>query len=222
MEKLKEFLSFLICIVVILLIAYFTGFLKGFTPSDFMEAFDKTASVVTTGFDASTKYVSSESSSSKSNVVAGNYKAQPIPQNILQGSRDSKSWTNIFNSSQKVVFYIYDESNKNSKLPPDFHTRINNYLVKSKLIKYYNLKPSTLYAFEKLNWGGTGPSKMCDSIQECNEYRKKAANYSSLSDFMRKCGQTMCVINPRNNQYVILKKRDASAAIKLLNALKNW
>ena len=37
-SKLKEAVSFIICLVVLLAIARYTGFLQGFAPEDFLEA----------------------------------------------------------------------------------------------------------------------------------------------------------------------------------------
>ena len=225
MEKLKEFGIFLFIVVAILVLAYFTGFLKGFSVADFRDAYNNITSVVTKGIESTgiTNYVNSEASIGNQNTtIFHDYKALPIPKNVLKGHQDSYAWSRVFNSPKKAIFYIYDSENKNKKLSPDFHNQVSAYFNKNNMSRYYNLEPVTLYYFEKLNWGNSGPDKMCNSIQECNEYRQKAANYSLLNEFLRRCGKSMCVINPSNNQYVILKTRNVSEAIKMLNAIKTW
>ena len=42
-DKLKEAGSFLLCLVVLLGIAYYTGLLKGFSPDDFVSAYQQIA-----------------------------------------------------------------------------------------------------------------------------------------------------------------------------------
>lgn len=46
-DKLIEAGSFFACILVLLAIGYFTGFIKGFSPEDFQEAYNRTAANLT-------------------------------------------------------------------------------------------------------------------------------------------------------------------------------
>ena len=225
MGKLKEIGLFILCIAIILASAYFTGFLKGFTPSDFQDAYNQITSGISKAIESTglEKAMTTDTGSgSKNTTIFKNYKAFPIPESAVRGQKQSGSWSNIFNSRQKVVFYIYDHENKNPKFSKEFHSQVSSYFEKNNLASSYNLAPVTLYYFDKLNWGNTGPDKMCNSIQECNEYRQRASDYSLLSDFLRRCGKTMCVINPGNLQYVMLKSRDSAEAIKMLNSIKTW
>ncbi len=225
MNKLKEVLIFFVCVGIILGAAYFTGFLKGFTVSDFKDAYDNIATIVSSGVKSLgvSEMMSTETTAGNQNTtIFKNYKALPIPASALKGHQDSRAWNNIFNSPQKVIFYIYDNDDKNPKYSKDFHNQISSYFDKTKMSRFYNIEPVTLYYFDKLNWGNTGPDKICNSFQECNEYRERAANYSMLSDYLRRCGKTMCIINPRNNQYVMLKTRNAAEAIKMINSIRTW
>ena len=70
--------------------------------------------------------------------------------------------------------------------------------------------------------GITGPSDICNSLEECKAQRDHAADYSSLQAFFQRCAKTMCVINPAKKQYVVLKKRDYDSAVKMINDLRGW
>ena len=120
-----------------------------------------------------------------------------------------------FKFSKKVVFYLYNSRD-------EFHSAIYGYFSKNQLYKNYNLQPYSLDAFNNMRTGTIGPSKICNSIEECNSVREKASNYTLLTNFLSNCGKTMCVFNPAKNEYVQLRKRNVTEAEHMLNGLRNW
>ncbi len=217
MNKLKELSAFLVCIAAILGLAYYSGILKGFAPKDFQNAFNDLGSTISGNVKSSgaAKYLATNPEDRVSAAVYKSYRPMIIPANVLKGSETSRSWTNIFNSNKKVVFYLYDDSD-------NFNSEIISYANRNKLGKYYDFQQYSRKGFAHYNMGGTGPSKICNSLQECNEMREKASNYSLLVNFLEQCGKTMCVVSPYKKQYLILKRRNASEANQLLEGVKLW
>ena len=85
----------------------------------------------------------------------------------------------------------------------------------------------TLKAYEQQEFNNirvvlNGPTKMCNSLEECNRQRKNASDYTSTAAFLKMCGKTMCVINPSKRQFVSLKSKNSTDAVNMLRALENW
>ncbi len=220
-EKLKEIFGFVVCIFVLLSIAYFTGFLKGFAPSDFQEAFGNlTNNMDSKAYSSRDKFSFLGTADNKKQTVKKYESYQPniIPEAALRGSKNSNVWTQIFNSDKKVVFYTY----KNSDSDLEFRDKVNSYLSSKEMRSNYILFDYSQKDFNLVRQGEVGPSKICDSFEECNKVRQKAADYSLLYEFMRRCGDTMCVINNEKHQYVRLKSKDAYDASIMLNTLLKW
>jgi len=209
-EILKEIACYLGCIAFIAVCAYFTGFFKESSYEGLSNTIVK--NVKATGIE---QYINQERSPRKKVTVYKNYRPRIIPSNVLDGSESSHTWQNIFNSNKKVVFYLYSEDDK-------FHSSLYAYYSKNQLYKHYNFEPYSLEAFNNMRNGTIGPTKICDSIEECNEVRKKASDYTLLSNFLANCGKTMCVFKPDKEQYVQLKKRDITQAEHMLEGLRNW
>lgn len=220
MEKLKELTGFLVSLAVIIFAAHYFGILKGFSPNDFKNAGNEIVNIVTKQTAGSEKYLTKKSSGNQQAGTYKNYRTNTIPQNVLEGSRMSRTWENIFNSDKKVIFYIYDGND--SRYSYNFHTSVSNYCMNKNIAKNYVLQATALNAFNSVREGEVGPTKICDSFEECSAVQKKAANYSLLENFLRNCGTTMCVFKPQRNQYIRLKTRNASEAKELLNGLINW
>lgn len=218
-DKLKEVISFIVCIIVLLAIAYYSGFINGFTVADFQNAYNKI--VYSIGNSASKTGVKSElfdtnNSNGKRFSKYKNYQPMNIPAAVLRGVESSGTWRNIFYSDKKVIFYIYNDSQLN------FHNSVKNYLSsKSKASKYY-LSAYTEGEFSSMRLGDIGPSKICDSLEECNAVRQKASDYTSLSEFMKQCGRYMCIINPAENQYIKLRNKNSGQAVKMIYDLMDW
>ena len=218
-DKLIEIVSFFICLAVLLAIAYYSGFIKGFSVSDFQDAYNRLvynftnsaskSGVKTDLFDTSNKNTKRISSYK-------NYHPMRIPEEVLRGVDTSGVWKNVFYSNKKVVFYIYDESQLN------FHNSIANYLSTNTKAQKYNLVAYSENSFNSMRLGDIGPSKICDSLEECNSVRQKAADYTALSEFMQRCGRYMCIINPNRQQYIKLSSKNSGQAAQMILELMNW
>lgn len=215
-DKLKDLLNFLICVAIILAIAYFSGFLKGFTPADFQEAFSNlTGSVPQKG-------AGNVQTRGQHGVRYNNYLASKIPDNVMRGAKSTPAWYNVLTASGKSVFYVYDDDPSNTTYHPDFHLAMQKYISKSPVKTKYNVYAYPLYMFKNIKTGEVGPDKICNSLEECKAQRQKAVDYEALQSFFLRCSKTMCVINPQRGEYVVLKKRDYASAVQMLNGLANW
>lgn len=204
-SKLQDLLNLVICIAIVLAIAYFSGFLKGFTPADFQDAFGQ----LTAAFTG--KPVS------RDGIQAyNNYQPSRISENVVRGANTLYVWRSMLASSTKSVLYIYDANDK------DFHYQIQDYIAKNPVKTSYNIYAYTKSDFKNIRLGEGGPTAICNSIEECKAQRQRAADYAASADFLEKCGKTMCVINPRKRQFVKLQRRDTKQAVQMLNALRNW
>ncbi len=224
-DKLKEAGSFILCVIVLLGFGYYSGFLKGFSLRDFNDSYQKT--VYNLSKNSSTvgdraRILSSDNSSSREVVSYKNYRPRTIPETVLRGVYSSNTWVNIFDSNKKAVFYLYDPSGNDKNLSEDFHLRMTDYLNTDDNRDYYNNFAITSYQLKNLRVGVTGPEKICNSLEECNNQRLKASDYSNMAEFFKRCGQTACIINPLNNTYVILKDRNFASAVSALNSLREW
>lgn len=209
-EILKEIGCYLGCIAFIAISGYIAGVFKEASFDSLSKII--VANVKTTGIE---QYINQERSPRKKVTVYKNYRPRIIPDTVLDGSRYSHTWQNIFNSDRKVVFYLFDEND-------NFHSSLYAYFSKNQLYKHYNLEPYSKDAFNNMRNGAIGPSKICNSMEECNKVRENASNYTMLTNFLANCGRTMCIFDPGKNQYVQLKKRNVNDAEHMLEGLKNW
>ena len=222
-NRLKEAGNFIICLIVLLVAGYYTGFLKGFAPEDFVDAYQNIVLKVSTKTHESNER-RNILSTGNSNTIKGtsykNYRPKTIPDTVLRGVYESNTWTNIFNSEKKAVFYLYDSSD--SRYSNDFNIRMTNYLNTKDNKPYYTNFSVSLSYFKNIKAGMIGPSKICDSFEECNEQRMRASDYSNMAEFFNRCGQTVCIIKPETKQYIILKDRNFGSAVQVLNNLRKW
>ena len=143
------------------------------------------------------------------------YRTIKIPQNVINGAYTSGIWEDLFFANKKVIFYVFEGNDP-------FSNAIISYYRKKKLSNYYILKIYSKDSFNNMRYGTVGPTKICNSFAECMAIGQKASNYNELTLFLKNCGKTMCVINPRKQQYTILKNRTSTNGIKFLYELKNW
>lgn len=216
-NKLIEISGYLICMCILLGVAYFSGYLKGFTAKDFSDMYNR----ITYELSQSKTMQSQKSDISKTRTIGsrnsskyGDYQAAKIPTAVIRGVNSSRTWLAIFNSNNKTVFYLYDSNNDS------FDSSIKNYIINNKLSSNYTIYSYQKNYFSGMRVGDGGASKICDSLQECNKVRQKAADYSTTAEFMKYCGATMCIINPSKNEYVRIK--DRKSATKVLEDLRNW
>lgn len=208
----KEVGYYVVCILFIVVAGNISGVTKTFSYDAISN--EIVAKVKSTGVE---KYLAKETDTSaqqKSNYY-GKYRPSYIPKKVLAGSQTSGVWTNLFNSNKKVVFYVYDKNDK-------FHDEFSNYFFNSDCAQFYEFEATTKYIFDSMMTGTVGPSKICNSIEECNQYREKASNYTLLTNFLSSCGKGVCVFNSEKNQFVQLRRRTAKDASNMLEELKNW
>ena len=98
-DKLIEVASFCICVIVLLAIAYFTGFIKGFTVSDFQDSYNKL--VYNFANSASNSKLDSNlfdtnNSNNKKITTYKDYHPMRIPEAVLRGVDSSRAWENVF------------------------------------------------------------------------------------------------------------------------------
>lgn len=208
----KEVGYYVICILFIVVAGNISGITKTFSYDAISN--EIVAKVKSTGVE---KYLAKETDTSaqKTTNTYGKYRPSYIPKKVLAGSQTSGAWTNLFNSNKKVVFYVYDKNDK-------FHDEFFNYFSNSDYSKYYDFKPTSKSTFNGMMTGTVGPSKICNSIEECNKYREKASNYTLLTNFLSSCGKGMCIFNSEKNQFVQLRRRTTKDASNMLEELKNW
>ena len=208
----KEVGYYVVCILFIVVAGNISGVTKSFSYDAISN--EIVAKVKSTGVD---KYLAKETDTSaqqKSNYY-GKYRPSYIPKKVLAGSQTSGVWTNLFNSNKKVVFYVYDKNDK-------FHDEFSGYFFNSDYAQFYEFEATTKYIFDSMMTGTVGPNKVCNSIEECNQYREKASNYTLMTNFLSSCGKGMCVFNPEKQQFVQLRRRTSKEANDMLEELKNW
>lgn len=84
----------------------------------------------------------------------------------------------------------------------------------------YNIVSYTPTSFGSVRLGDIGPSEICKNLQECNANRQKASDYITLSEFLKQCGRTACIINPTESEYIRLNSRNI--ATSAIYSLQNW
>lgn len=224
-DKLKECVNFVICLGVLLGIGYYSGILKGFSPADFSDSYQNIVSNIdknSMSADDRAKILSTDNSTSQDSASYEDYRLRSIPQTVIDGAYESDTMLNVFNADKKVVFYVYDPSGQNVNLSVDFHDKIQRYLDSKDMRSHYEIVAYSDSAFKNLKTGVIGPSKICNSLEECNNQRKSASNYSNMAEFFKQCAKTACIINPANLKYVALKNRNYSSAADVLYKLREW
>ena len=130
-DKLKDTGSFILCLGVLLGIAYFSGFLKGFAPSDFLDAYQRVVynlSKNSKSAEDRAGILSTGNSTAKKSSSFSSYRPHTIPETVIRGVHSSGTWTNIFESDKKVVFYLYDPTGEDSSLSEEFHHKMTSYI----------------------------------------------------------------------------------------------
>lgn len=208
----KEIGYYVLCIVFIVVCGSTSGFFKELNSGNF--ANELVQKINGTGIE---KYLTKETDTSaqKQANTYGKYHPSYIPDKVLKGSETSGVWTHLFNSDKKVVFYVYEKDSK-------FHQEFSDYFSKSSYLSYYQFEATPKSVFNGMMSGTVGPNKVCNSIEECNQYREKASNYTLLTNFLTDCGKGVCVFNPEKKQFVQLRRRNLKEAQNMVETLKNW
>lgn len=208
----KEVGYYVICILFIVVAGNISGITKTFSYDAISN--EIVAKVKSTGVE---KYLAKETDTSaqKTTNTYGKYRPSYIPKKVLAGSQTSGAWTHLFNSDKKVVFYVYEKDSK-------FHQEFSDYISKNSYLSYYQFEATPKNVFNSMMSGTVGPSKVCNSLEECNQYREKASNYTLLTSFLTDCGRGVCVFSPEKKQFVQLRRRSVKEAEKMVETLKNW
>ena len=61
-----------------------------------------------------------------------------------------------------------------------------------------------------------------DSKKYKEEMLAKKAEIDAVKAFYKECAATMCIINPKTSEYVVIDKRDFNVAKKALEDYKRW
>ncbi len=158
------------------------------------------------------------------------YLPQPIPEDVLVGSKENSFYDYLFmNPNKKSVFYQF---NPGSTLPSDsesFHKSIDTYIKEVRTDGNYKNKYVTNFGanfYEKNVLKNVEAAnyvpKEKDSKKHIHEMTEKKARIDAVKAFYAECAKTFCIINNKTNEYVILDKRDADKAKKLLDDYKLW
>lgn len=210
-DKLKETLSFLICILIIIGFVNYTGILNNFNVNDLKSSLENLS------FNSNKNNQAVNSGNTKRVPKHKNYQPNKIPQAVIKGAYSSNTWTNIFNSDKKVIFYTYNNNGNDQ-----FNNSIQSFINNDKNYRYYNVFSYSEREFNAVRANDWGTSKICDSLEECNQVRLKASNYSVLAEFFKRCSRTMCIIHPQKQQFFMLKQKDPDKVRIILEDFKSW
>lgn len=218
-ERIKEIVNFLLCVAVLVGIAYYTGILKGFSFDEISYSYNNFVKNLSS-IKISKNYKTAPSSKTQS---YSGHSPRRIPEAVLQGSRSAGMWKQLFSGNKKIVFYVYSDGSNGNELSKDFDSAVANYIYSSNNYYYYQLQAYDVSTYNSLkSTVDIGPSKICNSLQECNDQRKRAGAYSTLAEFVSRCARTMCIINNKTNEYIILRNRDSKNAMSVLQQYKSW
>lgn len=215
-KRVTEAAALLGCAIVILAVAYFSGFLRGFAPADFQEAYNKLTFNLSKGANGNTAKMLATAGNKEKVQKYNGYQPMMIPEAVLRGSITSQAWGHVLQADRRVIFFIYSDKDKR------YGMDLKNAIESDNASSNYKIVSYKLEDFSYQNVGDYGPTKICNSLQECNAVRQKASDYSMLAAFFNQCSRTMCIINPQKQQYVILRQRNVNDAVATVNALKNW
>lgn len=216
-EKIKEVLGFIVCTIILVAIGFYSGFFNKISFDKIALSFKQLPSDISGGKTILKSPDVSSSGSKRRIAKYNNYQPNEIPKAVIDGAYSSNTWTNIFNSDKKVIFYVYSNSGNDK-----FNSRIQHFIRTDKNWNYYNLLAYPQSAYNSIRANDWGTSKICNSIEECNQVRLKAANYTMLSEYINHCSRAMCIIHPKKRQYFILREKNPEKVITILNDLKLW
>ncbi len=218
-DKFRELISLVLCVIVLLLIANYAGFLKVINFDSIFTSFGKfTSTLSSTDIEKGKINPGNQKTRSEYNGIKVRY----IPANVLSAVDNSYQWNVLFKSDKKVIFFVYSTSDS-KYADSDFYNKISGILSENNNSYYYNLVAFDTKRYEYMRTGGDiGPSKICNSLEECRNQAVRANNYSAASAFVERCARTMCIINPKREEFVAIKARDSKIATDYIEKLKGW
>ena len=154
----------------------------------------------------------------------------PIPEAVLKGAKENEFYYYLFfKPERKVIFYQFKEGSSAPENSESFHKQIVSYLGKVLIDgnyknNYVSERGAALYEEKILenNKAAHYQPKKEDSKKYQAEMLAKKAEIDAVKAFYRECAATMCIINPKTSEYVVINKRDIEVAKKTLQDYKRW
>ena len=155
---------------------------------------------------------------------------KPIPEDVLEGSKENEFFYYLFyNPNKKVIFYQYKPGSKSPADSEEFHRQIDSYIRKNVIFGNYKnsyVTDSGASTYIKNMLKGNPAFEYTPENDKFFIHNKKLlaqkAKIEAVKDFYNECSKTMCIINPKTNEYVVIEKRDIKQAKKALEDYKKW
>ena len=221
-EKLNEFFGILACLGLLIGLGYYTGFFNDFSFEKLLKTTSSDVANLKTDMSSKKDKKNSFHIGGERMSKFGKYRANNIPNDVYKGAELVRGWDRVFKGNKKVVFYAYDNSGRNVAYAGDFHNKLTDAFNQNHLNQYYSFEPMDYSIFRNYYVGISTATKICNSLEECNNVRL-AANYkSTFQMFLDRCAKAFCVINPEKQQFILLRNRNVDEAMNILINAKNW
>ena len=150
---------------------------------------------------------------------------KPIPKEVLKSARENDFYYFLFlGKARKNIVYTFKKGSTSLKDSEVFHTKISEYLEKELydgMYKNQYFPADRIEPYEK--------NLLKDFLKEDSNSNKIVKNIAEkqkrlevLKTFIDDCYKTMCVINNKTNEYLLLDTRDFEKAKELLLDYKLW
>lgn len=155
---------------------------------------------------------------------------KPIAEDVLKGAEENDYYYYLFiNPNRKNIFYQYKRGSKIVSESEEFHKKLDEYLKKvlidGNYKNYYvtedGAKTYKRKVFEFNETAKYKPSEE-DSKKHIKEMEAKKARIAAVEEFYKECAKTMCIINNKTKEYVVIDKRNIETAKKALEDYKRW
>ena len=214
-------LRFKIYFLIIILLTGFLIYAVFFMKSDFIENDGLPSTIAGTKVKVGDKNIQ---------TYKPDFLPKPIPEAVLKGSKENEFYYYLFfKPERKVIFYQFKEGSSAPENSESFHKQIVSYLGKVLIDgnyknNYVSERGATLYKKTILadNEAAHYQPKKEDSKKYKEEMLAKKAEIDAVKAFYKECAATMCIINPKTSEYVVIDKRDFNVAKKALEDYKRW
>lgn len=162
--------------------------------------------------------------------VKPDFLPKPIPKDVLRGAEENDFYWNLFlNKNRKGIVYSYKYGSKDPKNSEEFHKQLEDYLTKilyNGMYKNLYLTESGTKTYEKrilVNVEAANYKPVeGDTQKHIDLMGEKKARIDAVKAFRAECAKTMCIINNKTQEYVVIDKRDIETAKKTLRDYKAW
>ncbi|MCI1273752.1 MAG: hypothetical protein LKG27_04880 [Clostridiaceae bacterium] len=208
-DDIKNNLTFLAILGVIGYILVVSGAYKDIQSGNYNRIFTDITEMFQ--FNATSSTVAGKTSTtSKSGVKMI---VMDTPSFVLDLAKEDNEWGNIVSSSTKTVFYVMDDEKSGNQLK-----------------SYINSNFAGSYVDESMSQGvfesnlsnvdfGNG---ICNSLQECNDMRKRAYNHSQVTMFFETCAKGACIFNRNTKQYIKIRSKNPNDIVEVMQRYRNW